>query len=83
MQETELVGRIATALLLEGESGTEGLLYAPTLRRISRDLDRERRAASGCRQRVVPPRTARKSAGLRVTRAGAPSRVAKKRREQR
>ena len=43
VQETELVGRIATALLLEGESGTEGLLYAPTLRRISRDLDRERR----------------------------------------
>ena len=43
VQETELVGQIAAALLLQGESGTAGLLYAPTLTRISRDLDRERR----------------------------------------
>ena len=42
-QETELVGQIAAALLLEGQSGTEGFLYAPTVRRISHDLDRERR----------------------------------------
>ena len=42
-QEAELVGQIATALLFEGESGTERLLYPPTLRRIGEDLDRERR----------------------------------------
>ena len=43
VQETQLVGQIATALLLEGESGTDGLLDPPTLRRIGRDLDQERR----------------------------------------
>lgn len=43
VQERQLVGQIAAALLLEGESGTDSLLDAPTLRRISRDLDEERR----------------------------------------
>lgn len=43
VQETQLVGQIAAALLLEGESGTDGLIDPPTLRRISRDLDQERR----------------------------------------
>ena len=43
VQERQLVGQIAAALLLEGESGTDSLLDAPTLRRISRDLDQERR----------------------------------------
>ena len=42
-QEADLVGQIATALLFEGESGTERLIYPPTLRRIGQDLDRERR----------------------------------------
>lgn len=42
-QETELVGQIAAALLMKGESGSDRLLYAPTLRRISEDLDREQR----------------------------------------
>ena len=41
-QETELVGQIAAALLLEGESGTRGLLHPSTLKRVSLDLDRER-----------------------------------------
>ena len=43
VQQRQLVGQIAAALLLEGESGTDSLLDAPTLRRISRDLDQERR----------------------------------------
>lgn len=43
-QETVLVGQIAAALLLEGKSGSEGLLTPDTLRRIGADLDRERRA---------------------------------------
>jgi hypothetical protein len=43
-EEPQLVGQIATALLLQGESGTRGLLHPATLARISQDLDRERRA---------------------------------------
>jgi len=43
-QETVLVGQISAALLLEGKSGSEGLLTPDTLRRIGADLDRERRA---------------------------------------
>ena len=58
-QQTELVGQIAAALLLEGESGTEGFLYPPTLRRISDDLDRERRGREWLR-------TARRSAKQRT-----------------
>ena len=42
VQETELLGQIATALLLEGDSGTKGLLHPSTLSRISDDLDRKR-----------------------------------------
>jgi hypothetical protein len=41
-QETLLLGQIAAALLLEGESGTAGLLLPATLKRIGNDLDRER-----------------------------------------
>ena len=58
-QEAELVGQIATALLFEGESGTERLLYPPTLRRIGQDLDRERRRREWLR-------AARRSAHERV-----------------
>lgn len=47
VQETQLVGQIAAALLLEGELGTDGLLDPPTLSRISRDLDQERLAGRG------------------------------------
>jgi hypothetical protein len=43
-QETLLVGQIAAALLLQGESDTGSLIHPATLRRISEDLDRERRA---------------------------------------
>ncbi len=43
-EEPQLVGQIATALLLQGESGTRGLLHPATLARISQDLDHERRA---------------------------------------
>lgn len=43
-QETQLVGQIAAALLLQGESGSDNLIHPATLRRIGQDLDRERRA---------------------------------------
>jgi hypothetical protein len=43
-QEPQLLGQIAAALLLEGEFGTGRLIHPATLRRISSDLDRERRA---------------------------------------
>lgn len=43
-EEPQLVGQIATALLLQGPSSTRGLIHPATLLRISQDLDRERRA---------------------------------------
>jgi hypothetical protein len=43
-QETELVGQIAAALLLEEEAETEKLIYPKTLRRIGEDLEHERQA---------------------------------------
>ena len=43
-QETRLVGQIAAALLLHGESGSDNLIHPATLRRIGEDLDRERGA---------------------------------------
>jgi hypothetical protein len=42
-QNPLLLGQIATAILLEGELGSEGLLLPETLARIGRDLDKERR----------------------------------------
>jgi hypothetical protein len=44
VQETELVGQIAAALLLQGESGTDRLIHQATLKRIGEDLNRERQA---------------------------------------
>ena len=43
-EEPQLVGQIATALLLQGASGTRGLILPATLLRIIADLDHERRA---------------------------------------
>lgn len=43
-EDPQLVGQIAAALLLQGESGTRRLIHSATLRRISQDLDQERRA---------------------------------------
>jgi len=43
-QETQLVGQISAALLLQGERGSDDLLHPTTLHRIAGDLDRERRA---------------------------------------
>lgn len=44
VQETQLVGQIAAALLLQGDFGTGDLIFPPTLKRIGEDLDRSRRA---------------------------------------
>jgi len=41
-EETLLVGQIAAALLLQGETGIVQLLHPATLQRIGEDLDRER-----------------------------------------
>ena len=43
-QETDLVGQIAAALLLQGQLGTSCLIHPAALHRIGADLDRERRA---------------------------------------
>lgn len=59
-QETQLVGQIAAALLLQGELGTRSLIHAATLHRIGADLDGERRARDWLRR-------ARQSARVRAT----------------
>jgi hypothetical protein len=41
-QETELVGQIASALLLHGESSTDNLIHPATLKRIGQDVEHER-----------------------------------------
>lgn len=43
-QDVALVGQIATALLFEGRFGTDSLIHSSALERISKDLERERRA---------------------------------------
>ncbi|RJR32321.1 MAG: hypothetical protein C4576_30675 [Desulfobacteraceae bacterium] len=57
-QQTLLLGQIAAALLLRGELNTESLIHPATLRRISGDLDRERRTRDWLRgaQRVARER---------------------------
>ena len=57
-QETELLGQIAAALLLQ-EDGTENFLHRDTLKRIREDLDKERRSREWLR-------SARQSAKERV-----------------
>lgn len=64
VQERQLVGQIAAALLLEGESGTDSLLDAPTLRRIGRDLDKERRGREWLRAARYSARERVKVRGL-------------------
>lgn len=44
VEETQLLGQVATALLLQGKFGTGGIIHAGTLQRIGEDLDCERRA---------------------------------------
>ena len=44
VQEKQLVGQIAAALLLQGEFGSDNLIHSATLRRIGADVDRERQA---------------------------------------
>jgi hypothetical protein len=53
VQETELVGQIASALLLQGNVGTYELMHPLTLQRITEDLEREQLAGTwfrGARQ---------------------------------
>ncbi len=71
VQEKELVGQIAAALLLRDEPGTSNLIHPKALERISEDVDRQRQAREWLR-------SARQSAGERVrTRSiGLPSRNA-------
>ena len=78
VQERELVGQIAAALLLEGESGTDSLLDAPTLRRISRDLDQERRGREWLRAARYSARERARVRGL----AREPSRKTRPRRTE-
>ena len=59
VQEKELVGQIAAALLLRDELGTGNLIHPKALERISEDVDRQRQAREWLR-------SARQSAGERV-----------------
>lgn len=70
IQETQLVGQIAAALLLQGEFGTAGLLHPAALQRISADLNGERLARRwlhDARQVAKERATVR---GLSIPRAG-------------
>lgn len=62
VQETSLLGQIAAALLLEGQSDTDSLIYPPTLRRIAQDLDQQRQAREWLRD---AKRTAQERARVR------------------
>ena len=59
VQEKQLVGQIAAALLLPDELGTSNLIHPKTLTRISEDVDRQRQARDWLRG-------ARQTAGERV-----------------
>ena len=63
MQETQLIGQIAAALLLQGQLRTSSLIDTAALHRIGADLDRERRARDWLRR-------ARHSAQERATISG-------------
>lgn len=58
-EDTRLLGQIAAALLTQGRTGSEELIYPATLQRISEDLDRKRQAREWLQ-------TARRSANERV-----------------
>ena len=58
-EDRRLLGQIAAALLIQGQAGSDDLIYPATLERISGDLDRERRAQAWLR-------SARRSARERV-----------------
>ena len=59
VQEKQLVGQIAAALLLQDESGANNLIHPRTLKRISEDVDKERQARDWLRR-------ARQYAGERI-----------------
>lgn len=63
VQAPALVGQIASALLLQAEEGFKPLLYPATLKRISEDVDRERRGREWLR-------SAREAAEQRVRTRG-------------
>src|SRR5579875_109498 len=65
-QETQLVGQIAAALLLQGESGPDNLIHPATLRRISQGLDRERRSREWlrCARRFAKERAQVRGLGI-------------------
>ncbi|HSV63245.1 MAG TPA: hypothetical protein VLH83_07850 [Chthoniobacterales bacterium] len=82
VEETSLVGQIATALLLEGEPGTATRIEPQTLRRIRDDLDRERRgrewllsarryAKTGAAVRVFAQRKERRTSEIETAEARA------------
>lgn len=70
VEEPQLIGQIAAALLLEGEFGTKSLLYPATLKRISADLNSEQITRSWLRtaRRVAHDRA--KVRGLAFVRKG-------------
>ncbi len=66
-QESQLLGQIAAALLLQGEFSTDSLIHPAALKRIGEDLDRERRARDWLRvaRRFAKERAQLRGLGLR------------------
>ncbi len=66
VQEKQLVGQIAAALLLQDESEARNLIHPKTLKRISEDLDRERQARDWLRRarQYVGERVRTRSLGI-------------------
>jgi len=69
-QETQLIGQIAAALLLQGQFGTANLLHPAALQRISADLDRERGAREWLRGARQSARERANVRGLPFARVG-------------
>ena len=69
-QETQLLGQIAAALLFQEEFGPGNLMHSDTLRRIGKDLDRERRAREWLRSAHQSAKERRQIRGLGLLELG-------------
>ena len=73
VQERQLVGQIAAALLLQGEFGTGSLIFPATLKRIGEDLDHERRSRDWLRGARQSAHQRARIRGLALGRGTTPS----------
>ena len=68
LQGKDLVGQISSALLLQRESDTQGLIHPETLKRISDDLERESGARTWLRHAIGSARSRISVRGIRRSR---------------